>query len=267
MTKRSLIAWSIGVVLRLVGMTCRVKTHRDLRHVTRRDENAGYIFAALHAHQIGSAICGDVDTAAMVSRSGDGSMIVPTLIRHGIRPIRGSGGSTRKGGARAMIELARHVTGGGTGFLAVDGPNGPRGHVHRGVSLLAQRSGRPVFAVMVVPTRRWILSRAWDRLQIPKPFSTIHVHFSRPLRFEDHHTLDSFAEMVQSELARLERWYDPAEATTPKPAAVTEPNGSTESNKTPHADPATLAIDSARQSQNGESNFGESQTGESRKAA
>lgn len=218
MNYRSLVAWMIGVTLRGVGMTCRVRTHRDLRHVTRRDENAGYIFAALHAHQIGSAMCGDVDTAAMVSRSGDGSMIVPTLIRFGIRPIRGSGegaktGGSRKGGARAMIELARHVMGGGTGFLAVDGPNGPRGRVHRGVALLAQRSGRPVFAVTVVPSRRWILSRTWDRLQIPKPFSTIHVHFSRPMRFSENHTLDSFADEIALELARMERWYDAAEAT------------------------------------------------------
>lgn len=221
-TSRHWTAWLIGISLRGVSFTCRIRTHRDLRHATRRDDGAGYIFAALHAHQIGAAMCGDVDTAAMVSRSGDGAMIVPTLIRFGIRPIRGSGdggstGVTRKGGARAMIAMTRHMLAGGTGFLAVDGPNGPRGCVQRGVSMLAKKSGRPVFAVIVVPRRRWILSRTWDRLQIPKPFTAIDVHFSRPLHYDPaRHTLESFAGEVQSELRRMEHWYDPAQAVSVK---------------------------------------------------
>ena len=215
-----LAAKGVGVALWSVGQTCRIWCHRDLRHAVRRDEGGGYIFASLHAHQIGAAMCGDRDVAAMVSRSGDGAMIVPTLRRFGIRVVRGSGGKQSKGGARATIELVRHVRRGGVGFLAVDGPGGPRGSVHHGVSMLAQKTGRPAFAVVVVPRRRWILSRTWDRLQIPRPFTRIDVRFSRPLRFGDGDTLESFADTVAAELRRLERWYDPAEAAVSEPELI-----------------------------------------------
>ena len=157
-------------------------------------------------------MCGDTDIGAMVSRSGDGEIIVPMLKMMGIRPIRGSSGGVGKGGRAAMTALIRHVRDGGAAYLAVDGPAGPRGLVHRGVSLLAGKTDVPVFAVCVVPRRRWILKNTWDRLQIPKPFTRIDVYFSRPMFRRPEQSREQFAVEIQDELAKLERWYDPVES-------------------------------------------------------
>jgi lysophospholipid acyltransferase (LPLAT)-like uncharacterized protein len=35
--------------------------------------------------------------------------------------------------------------------------------------------------VVVVPSRRWILTRAWDRMQVPKPFGTLRLAFGTPI--------------------------------------------------------------------------------------
>ena len=239
MIQRRVLSWMLGWGLYAIGLTCRVRCHRDLRHVIRRDGGT-YIFAALHAHQIGSAMCGDTNIGAMVSRSGDGEIIVPTLRLFGIRPIRGSSGTRKKGGARAIVTLIRHVRDGGAAFLAVDGPGGPRNQVQRGVAMLASKTEAPVLAVVVVPSRRWILSKTWDRLQIPKPFSTITVHFSRPISFTASHTLESFAGEVQAELSRMERWYDPQEATMADPSMMISDDEPADQNEQHVSTPAPI---------------------------
>ena len=208
----------MAVMIYLLSKTCRTVGHRDLRPVLRRNGES-YLLASLHAHQIGAAMCGDQDIAAMVSRSKDGQLIVPTLRIFGIQVFRGSGGKARKGGARAITGLIRHVRRGGAGFLTVDGPNGPRGTVHPGIAMLARKTDQPVFAIVVRPRRRFILPMTWDRLQIPMPFTRITVHFSRPMRIGPQQTLESFNQEVSEELQRMERWYDPDEAVHSPPLA------------------------------------------------
>lgn len=150
----------------------------------------------------------------MVSRSGDGAIIIPSLLARGIVPIRGS--SSRrgqdKGGQAAFQQLVSHVEAGRPAFLAVDGPRGPRNRVHRGIALLSQKTAAVVLNIVAVPTRRWILSRTWDRLQIPKPFTTINVYFGEPLFPEEGEDSQVFCDRIQSSLTALELQHDRAEA-------------------------------------------------------
>ena len=97
-------------------------------------------------------------------------------------------------------------------FLAVDGPKGPRGHVHEGVGLLAKKTGAVVLALAVIPSRRWILCKSWDRLQLPTPFSTIEFYFGAHLAPEKGEKLSDFAGRVAEELKNLEVKHDPDEA-------------------------------------------------------
>lgn len=155
----------------------------------------------------------------MVSRSQDGDIIVPTLKMLGHVPCRGSAGS-RKGGATALQTMVKAVREGHCGILTVDGPRGPRGKVQRGISMLAQKSGATVIVVSVISRQRWILSRSWDRLQIPKPFARVDVYFE--LRsIEEGEDFDTFAKRVEDTLAELEWRHDPEEAkvTRPEPPA------------------------------------------------
>ncbi len=77
-----------------------------------------------------------------------------------------------------------------------DGPKGPRCKVKPGIVFAAQESEAPVFSFRWTANRYWEFN-TWDRLRIPKPFSTITIVISAPM------LLDKNLEM-QSALALLE---------------------------------------------------------------
>lgn len=207
------IGWLSAIAIMLIRATCRVRVHDDPRPALRA-ESKRYIYSVLHAHQVAAIIGGEPGTAAMVSRSADGSILLPSLWLRGIIAIRGSSrrAGEDKGGRTALDVLCSHLLAGKPAYLAIDGPRGPRNRVQKGVAVLSQRSGAVVVNLVAIPTRRWILSRAWDRMQIPKPFSTIQVHFGEPLVSSDEESSEQFRGRIEASLRALEIAYDPAEA-------------------------------------------------------
>ena len=111
--------------------------------------------------------------AALISRHGDGEINAIALERLGVTPIRGSGGSPekmrRRGGALALREMLRALAGGTTMVLTADIPKVSR-VAGPGIVALAQRSGRPIYPVAVVTSRR-IDMNSWDHASIGLPFS------------------------------------------------------------------------------------------------
>ncbi|MBI4209617.1 MAG: lysophospholipid acyltransferase family protein [Deltaproteobacteria bacterium] len=100
------------------------------------------------------------------SLSRDGEIQARILKRFGYGVVRGS---SHRGGGRALFEMARWIEEGWSAALAVDGPRGPAGIVKPGVVTLAQRTGRPIVPGAARAQWRKILSKAWDRYQIPLP--------------------------------------------------------------------------------------------------
>ena len=88
---------------------------------------------------------------------------------------------------------------------------GPRNRVHKGIAVLSQRTGAAVINMVAVPTRRWIFTRAWDRFQIPKPFTTIHGYFGEPLFYRDGEGVEQYRKRIEISLNDLERKHDPIE--------------------------------------------------------
>ncbi|MGI9472142.1 MAG: hypothetical protein ACR2NZ_11445, partial [Rubripirellula sp.] len=66
-----------------------------------------------------------------------------------------------------------------------------------------------------IPSRRWILSGAWDRLQIPKPFCRIDAYFAEPIEAAKGETDEHFRQRIERTLYQLERSHDSAEASPP----------------------------------------------------
>ena len=212
--KPLLTAWCAAVFILALRWTCRIRLHGDPRAQLRR-ENKRYVYAVLHAHQIAAILEGEPGTGAMVSRSRDGELVVPVLRLRGIIPVRGSGGRGQgkgRGGLAALEALIQHVIGGRPAYLAVDGPRGPRGRVQRGIVKLARQADAEVICLTPIPSRRWILAKAWDRLQIPHPFSRIDAYFAAPIKPEPSETDEQFRMRIERTLHQLERSYDPTEA-------------------------------------------------------
>jgi lysophospholipid acyltransferase (LPLAT)-like uncharacterized protein len=210
-----LLGWLAGCLLLIWRLTCRYKVLDDPRPALRAS-GCTYIYALLHAHQLAALFVNDDRRmAAMVSRSTDGDLLAPSLILRRVTPVRGSSRSRGrdKGGREAWKELAEHVRRGIPALFAVDGPRGPRNYVHRGVADLAFETDAPVLPVMVLPSRRWVLTRAWDRFQVPKPLCVIRLIFGSPLHRSSFDSADAMVERLSEALNSLETLHDPEEAT------------------------------------------------------
>jgi len=213
--------WLIALAVFILRACCRIRLHNDPRPGLRA-KSQSYTYSVLHSHQIAAVIHGERGTGAMVSRSDDGELLVPCLWMRGIVPIRGSNRrkSGDKGGLAAIEALIVHVEGGSPGYLAVDGPRGPRNRVHKGIAVLSQRTGAAVINMVAVPARRWIFTRAWDRFQIPKPFTTIHGYFAEPLFYREGEGVEQYRKRIETSLNDLERKHDPIESELTDAAAI-----------------------------------------------
>lgn len=103
----------------------------------------------------------------LASRSRDGE-IVARYVRHfGLDVVRGS---SSRGGAVALRQLAATLAAGEDVAVIPDGPRGPRCRVQPGIVALAALSGAPVvpLAFAASPARRL---GTWDEFLVPMPFA------------------------------------------------------------------------------------------------
>jgi len=211
-----LLPFLAGVVLLCWRATLRFRVVDDPRPALRA-EGRRYVYAILHAQQLGFILLSDdVPILAMVSASRDGDWLEGPCRARGIVPVRGSSRTDGedKGGRAALDLMIRGVRDGGMpALLAVDGPRGPRNSVHWGIVDLALESDACiVIAGVFLPRRRGVLDRSWDRTQLPKPFSTLTGRFRPPIDPRDFTDREQLRTRVAAELLALEQDFDPAEA-------------------------------------------------------
>lgn len=108
--------------------------------------------------------------ALLASQSRDGELATRVAEGLGISTIRGS---ASRGGRQAMWSIYRAIRKkGASPILIPDGPRGPLYHFKPGVLSLAQLSATPILPLGFAASRYWQI-RSWDRLIVPKPFSTV----------------------------------------------------------------------------------------------
>ncbi|WP_461209595.1 lysophospholipid acyltransferase family protein [Desulfocurvus sp. DL9XJH121] len=115
---------------------------------------------------------------SIVSASADGEVLAGVLNRLDIATSRGS--SSRQG-VRALMGAVRIMKREGRlGFVTVDGPRGPRHQVKDGVLFLAAKAGAHLVPVRVSCSRKFVFQKAWDKFELPLPFSRCRVTFGAP---------------------------------------------------------------------------------------
>ncbi len=213
MLLRSVASALLAVAMLLLRATCRISLHDDPRPGLRASGEP-YTYSVLHAHQVSAAIDREKGTAAMVSQSADGALLLFGFWALRIKVIRGSsrGQHQDKGGRSALRQLIAHVQSGNPAYLAVDGPRGPRNRVRKGIAVLSRQTGAAVLNVVAVPSRRWVLRGTWDHLQIPLPFCRIDGYFAEPLWPCSSETVEQYRQRIETSLNELEARHDPAEA-------------------------------------------------------
>ncbi|MFM2090912.1 MAG: hypothetical protein RLZZ127_1401 [Planctomycetota bacterium] len=143
-------------------------------------------FLALCWHQDVLMLCGthrDLRATAMISRSGDGTLLAEFMRRRGVRVAQGSRnhGGRNRGGAAASHALLDRMRAGFPGATAIDGPVGPFKQPQPGIIDLARRAGVPILPVAMRATREFRIRRSWDRMRIPLPRAHVAVCYGAPV--------------------------------------------------------------------------------------
>ena len=142
----------------------------------------------------------EVELCAIVSQSADGELQRWILQAFSIESIRGS---SSRGGASALRGALRALRRGAIVLIAVDGPRGPRGHIHPGALYLARTSGAPLWAARARVGCALRLKKSWDQLLIPSPLAALETKNSAPLFILRDETLVSARGRLAVELEHI----------------------------------------------------------------
>ena len=119
---------------------------------------------------------------AVASTHKDSELISRFLKGASINLIRGS--STRGGNnvTKQMLTILENSQ----SIVAItnDGPKGPPRVAKLESYRTAIKSNAQIIAISCNSTKFW-QARSWDKLHIPKPFGTIHINFSEPMKIKE----------------------------------------------------------------------------------
>lgn len=146
--------------------------------------------------------------AILISMHPDGMMMGEMARSLGYQIVEGSGASERQthgtGGLSAFRNMLKVLKSGTTLFATADIPPEPGRNVSLGMIALARRTGRPVYAIATATSRRKILERVWDKMQINFPFSTIAFACEGPVYMTDTEVTDeAYAADLSQRLDRV----------------------------------------------------------------
>jgi lysophospholipid acyltransferase (LPLAT)-like uncharacterized protein len=176
-------AADLGAVgLGILGATLRLR-FQDAALARLIDARVPMIVALWHSHLLIAPYLyrrrfRSLPLRALVSRSRDGDLLARFLARFGIEAVRGS---SSRGGASAVRQLARALERGASVLVIPDGPRGPREVAKPGVIALARLSGAPILPAAIAYSRHW-QAASWDRLLVPRPFARCVLRIAEPLR-------------------------------------------------------------------------------------
>lgn len=144
----------------------------------------------------------------LASHHTDGELMTRIAKQMKIGVIRGS---TTRGGTGALLGLVRKTTDTHV-LLTPDGPVGPRRRLKPGAVALASMAGVPIVPVGIANPTAWRV-RNWDRMMIPKPWSTAHYVFGSSIQIPpelNRAGIKSQCQVVEKALASVteaaERW-------------------------------------------------------------
>jgi hypothetical protein len=146
-----------------------------------------------------------LDVAILISSSFDGELITRVISPLGYRVIRGS--STR-GAVRGLLGMHEQAGKRAYTVFTADGPKGPRLIAKPGPLLVARSTQQPIYCFHLAPRRAWQMN-SWDRTLIPKPFTKVHLRWSKPISIPataGSEEMKAFQQQMQAalEAARLE---------------------------------------------------------------
>lgn len=144
-----------------------------------------YLFAFWHGKQllpIQQLVKHLTPNVALVSPSRDGEILATWLTKLGYDVIRGS---SRDGNVRGTVAMLQKLKQGCSVGFGVDGPIGPIYQVKPGITYMAQKSKVAIIPLGSAFAKKWTLHKAWDKYEIPQPFSKASYYIGEPFLVTD----------------------------------------------------------------------------------
>ncbi|MCB0725424.1 MAG: lysophospholipid acyltransferase family protein [Ignavibacteriae bacterium] len=172
----SLAQWLIPLLLPVYLLTVRTKIFGNVP-----EKNAIFIFWH-NKMLIGWRLFKGKRYTALVSQSKDGEILSRMLKKWKYNVVRGS---SSKGGKEALDEIASDKLNSSV-VITPDGPRGPAGIIKNGALILSNKTGFPIIPVSISYSRSKVLSKSWDKFEIPLPFSTCTVKFGDEFYYSEY---------------------------------------------------------------------------------
>lgn len=137
----------------------------------------------------------------------DGQIASRTMGHFGVRPVFGS---SKRGGAGALLRLGKILRDGDIVAIAPDGPRGPRMRASAGAVHLARLAGAKIIPLTFSARASHVFS-SWDRFMLPLPFCRGVILWGAPMevtRDADTAMLERSRESLEQALTDLTRRAD-----------------------------------------------------------
>lgn len=133
-------------------------------------------------------------SAAIVSQSKDGEILTGILENWDYKVIRGSSSKGSKEALNKLISLA------GTYSIVItpDGPRGPLYEIKNGALIISNQCNIPIIPVKLTFSRKIVLSKSWDKFEIPYPFSKCEVKFGNEHYYKNYLEEQELAEFKKT---------------------------------------------------------------------
>lgn len=152
----------------------------------------------LLAPKIFSDFGGELRYAALISQSRDGEIIAAITESYTIATTIRVAHSARKRALDSAIDYLMKKK--GVLIVTPDGPKGPPLRIKKGSIYIAKSTGAKIVPVSWSASSSWKLS-TWDKMEIPKPFSTVSVQFGEAVELAHSSTLPTSEEVRKVEEA------------------------------------------------------------------
>ncbi|MEI8365371.1 MAG: lysophospholipid acyltransferase family protein [Parachlamydiaceae bacterium] len=202
------IAYSAKYAIRFLLRTCRIRIHGIDKFVKTAQESPCILMLwhdqLVLVPEIVTTFTSDFICTAFISKSRDGDPLELVTKSYSRGRVLRVPHNTRHQALSRVIDILRgkseldKATDSRVVIITPDGPRGPRHVVKPGVIVAARESSAKIVPFSWKASRFWQLN-TWDRMQIPKPFTTLHITFGDPIVLSTmgKDSLDQDAEMLR----------------------------------------------------------------------
>ena len=183
--KSIFLSYIVQIILSIVFKTSKIKVHGEQYLKHSRDSAFPTMVCSWHSrffYAIYFLQKNNYNVWALSSTHKDSEVLAKVLKRWNVNLIRGS--STR-GWKNIIVQMKEKLQDSNTMIaLTNDGPKGPSKIAKPGSVKLALKYNAEIIT-MTATSSKFFEFKTWDKLRIPKPFSTIDIHISSPLLIDE----------------------------------------------------------------------------------